>query len=457
MDRISDQIKRGALIELARIDFWFFLQATYPDFYKDDRPHLKELAEALQRTYEGEGKKRLMINMPPRHGKSFTLINFCQWVLGRKQTNKVISVSYNETLSSRFSKGVRDQIETVNLEVEKIGFQDVFPECKIKHGDASVSMWSLEKQYFNYLGTGMGGTITGIGCNIGIIDDPIKNAEEAFNDRVLENHWKFYTDTFLSRLESDSIQIINMTRWSTNDLCGKILDMEPEKWEVLKMEACDDGVMLCPPLLSKEDYEDKKRKTSPAIFNANYHQEPVDEEGRMYKELKTYDVVPDGERLNYTDTADEGKDYFCSINFVVFEEQIYVTDILFTRKGMEYTEPELAKMLTNGNIHRAIIESNNGGRGFARNVKRIMTEKHNNNFTVVKPFFQKKNKKSRIWNNAYWIEENCFFPKDWGNRWQEFYVSMKKYKREGVNKHDDAQDCLTGCAEQVNKIKRIFK
>ena len=106
-------------------------------------------------------------------------------------------------------------------------------------------MWSLEGQYFNYLGTGMGGTITGIGCNIGIIDDPIKNDKEAFNDRVLEDHWKFYTDTFLSRLESDSIQIINMTRWSKQDLCGRILQMEADKWKVIKMEAMEDDTMLC--------------------------------------------------------------------------------------------------------------------------------------------------------------------------------------------------------------------
>lgn len=455
---IDNNIVRGAKIELARRSFWYFLKATYPSFYKDDRPHLKLLAEALQETYEGKGKRRLMINMPPRHGKSFTLINFCQWVLGKDNSNKVISVSYNESLSSRFSKGVKEQIETANIDDTKIAFQDIFPETKVKHGDSSVSMWSLDGQFFNYLGTGMGGTITGIGCNIGIIDDPVKNAEEAFNDRVLDNHWAFYTDTFLSRLESDSIQIINMTRWATQDLCGKILDLEPEKWRVLRMEACEDGEMLCPPLLSKEDYEDKKSKTSASIFNANYHQMPVDDEGRMYKQFLTYaGECPEGEIFNYTDTADEGKDFFCSINFVVKEKQIYIKNVLYTRKGMEYTEPELAKMLTEDGVQKAFIESNNGGRGFARNVKKLLMEKHNNSFTVIKPFFQKKNKKSRIWTNAYWLESNCFYPEDWGNRWREFYMSMKQYKKEGKNNHDDAQDALTGCAEQVNKVKRVFK
>lgn len=460
-----EAIRRGAHIQLASRCFWDYERAINPDFFKPSRPHLKTIADTLQALKDGtllkdDGTpyKKLMINMPPRHAKSYSLINFCQWLLGKSAENRVISVSYNETLSSRFSKGVRDAIDTENLNEEKIEFQDVFPDARIKKGDASQSMWSLEGQHFNYLGTGMGGTITGIGCNVGIIDDPIKNDKEAFNDRVLEEHWKFYTDTFLSRLESDSIQIINMTRWATQDLCGRLLDMEADQWYVLTMEAMQDGKMLCPDLLCEEDYLDKKKKTSAAIFNANYHQQPVDEEGRMYKEFKTYKQLPEGgQRMNYTDTADEGKDFFCSIDYLVHDDQIYIIDVIYTRKSMEHTEPMLAEMLTRNRIEKSMIESNNGGRGFARNVQKHLKERHKNTFTVIKPFFQKKNKKSRIWTNAHWIEANVFYPEDWGNRWREFFLSMKQYKREGTNAHDDAQDCLTGCAEQVNRIKRIFK
>ena len=452
------RIRRQAKIELSKRSFWDYCKATYPEFYKESRPHLNLLCDTLQNVYEGYGPKRLMINMPPRHGKSFTLVNFCQWLLGKSHDNRVITVSYNETLSSRFSKGVRDSIETVNLDEDKITFQDIFPYTKIKRGDASMSMWSLEGQYFNYLGTGMGGTITGIGCNVGIIDDPIKNDKEAFNDRVLDDHWKFYTDTFLSRLEQGAIQVVNMTRWSTDDLCGKLLDSEGNEWEVLKMSAYNKETdeMLCEELLSKKDYLDKQKKTSPAIFGANYKQEPVDEVGRMYKRFNTYKTLPEqGEYHNYTDTADEGKDYLCSINYQVYDNKIYIIDVLFTKESMEFTEPALTKMLTKDDIQRTIIESNNGGAGFARNVKKLLKAK-GNNFTVVRQYFQKNNKKSRIFSNAYWIEENVYYPMNWGQLWPEFYDSMKRYKREGTNTHDDAQDCLTGCAEQVNRVKLTF-
>jgi len=456
----NKEIRRYAKITAAQKSFWHFQKALYPNFFTDDKAHLKTLSDTLQAIYEGKVKdadgnpiKRVMVNMPPRHGKSFSLINFAAWVLGKSQSNRVIAVSYNSSLAGRFSKGVRDTIDTENLEFKKIGMNDIFPNVNIKYGDSSNSMWSLEGQHFNYLGTGMGGTITGIGCNIGIIDDPIKNDKEAFNDRILEEHWKFYTDTFLSRLEQGSIQIINMTRWATKDLCGKILETEADRWHILKMEAYKDGEMLCPELLSYEDYADKKSKTSPAIFGANYMQNPVDEMGRMYKDFKTYSELPEGQRFNYTDTADTGSDYLCSINYLVNNDQIYILDVLYTKKSMEYTEPAVAKMLEKDGIQRAKIEANNGGRGFARNVKRLLS----NNFTVIKTFTQTKNKKSRIWSNSYWIEENVFYPEGWGNMWGEFYASMKNYKREGTNNHDDAQDCITGCAEQVNKPKRIFK
>lgn len=443
--------------ELARRSFWEFEKTLFPDFFTDDRTHLKLLADTLQDLYEGRlGVSRLMINMPPRHAKSFTLVNFCQWILGTSSENRIIAVSYNEILSSRFSRGVRDSIDTINFDPDKITFSDIFPNVKIKKGDASSSMWSLENQYFNYLGTGFGGTITGVGCRVGIIDDPVKNDKEAFNDRVLEEHYKFYTDTYLSRLEPNSIQIINMTRWATKDLCGRILEVEPDKWHVLKLKAYDSekDEMLCESLLSKEDYFDKKSKTSPAVFGANYDQEPVDEYGKMYAKFQTYDELPEGPVKNYTDTADEGKDYLCSINYIEHNKQAYIVDVYYTKDGMEITEPEVAEFLTKSNVAKSRIESNNGGKGFARSVKRIL-KVIGNSFTTVTWFHQSDNKVARIFSHSFWIGENVFYPKDWHNQWPEFHKSMTTYKKEGKNLHDDAQDTITGIAEDVtNKTSR---
>src|SRR5699024_8157678 len=140
-----------------------------------------------------------------------------------------------------------------------------------------------------------------------------KNAEEANNARVLEDHWTWFTDTMLSRLESGGKIILIMTRWNSKDLAGKALSDLPEigyKVKHINLKAKqDDGTMLCDDILSLEEYERKSRTMSPEIAQANYQQQPIDVKGRLYKEFKTYEVLPEFDRIEaYIDTADTGSD-----------------------------------------------------------------------------------------------------------------------------------------------------
>lgn len=450
-------------IEFAKINFWEFEKYINPEFFKESRPHLKILADILQKLYEGKlllnGNvcKKLIINLPRRHGKSYTLILFSQWILGKNNDNKIITISYNDTLSGRFSKAVRDGIEATKIEEDKHIFSDIFT-AKIKQGDASAYLWSLQGKHFNYLGGSIGGTITGMGCNVGIIDDPIKNREDAYNDRILQSHYDFYRDTFIGCLEEDSIEIINHTRWNKNDLAGRLLDTK--NWYVLKMEVYNETTnkMLCSELLSYEKYLLKQKIMSRDIFMANYHQLCIDVEGALYKQLKTYTNVPKDDNgnilfekiCNYTDTADEGSDYLCSICYGIYNKEAYVIDIIYTKSGMEITEHQTAKMLYDNNVNIAIIESNNGGRGFARAVERILKEEFNSNKTIIKWFHQSKPKKSRINTNSSWVQEHIYFPVNWNDKWINFYNDVIGFQKEGKNKNDDAPDCLTGIAESDN-------
>ena len=113
---------------------------------------------------------------------------------------------------------------------------------------------------------------------------------------------------------------------------------------------------------------------------------------------------------------------------------------------MEITEPATAKMLTKHKVGCAIIESNNGGRGFARNVERECRERGNNH-TTVKWFHQGQNKVARILSNSTGVMNNVYFPINWQDRWPEFATDISKYQKEGKNAHDDAPDCLTGVYE----------
>lgn len=385
----------------------------------------------------------------PRHGKSRTLTNFTAYCLGRDINNMIMTISYNELSASEFSMFTRDMIMNDSA-TGPLNYQDVFPNTKIKRGNSSISKWSLEGHFFNYLGSSFNGSVTGKGCNILIIDDAVKNAYEALNETILNSIYEKYTNTMLSRVEGDGIQIICMTRWSGNDLCGRILKKEPDDWFVLKLPAYDRETdeMLCDGILSREKFESLKSNMDPLIFYANYMQEEIDVKDALYSNLKTYSIKPTFEKIvSYTDTADTGSDYLTTWIAGLKDKELYILDIVYTQEPMAITENLVSQALYSNNTNIAIFESNNGGGLFARNVETILKNKYNTNKTVIKPTPQTKNKETRILMNAHWICEHVYFPTDFKNRHAKAYKDLLSYSRTGKNAHDDIQDALTGLVE----------
>lgn len=363
--------------------------------------------------------------------------------------------SYNETLSGTFAKQVRNCIAEKPSPGVTV-YNDIFPYTQIKYGEAAAQMWALEgSQQANYLATSPSGTATGFGCDILCIDDVLKSAEEAYNANKLQSLIDWFNNTMLSRTENGFKMIIIMTRWSTEDLAGYVLKNFNKVVHINYKAVQDDGSMLCDEILSKQDYLLKTKNMNKDIVLANYQQEPIDIKGRLYSGFKTYTEIPKDEGgkslfkyiLNYTDTADTGSDFLCSICYGVYEESLYILDIYYTKDAMEITEPKTAEMLTRNNVGCAIIESNNGGRSFARNVERECRERFKNNHTVIKWFHQSQNKAARILSNSASVQNNIIFPVNWKDRFPEFAEDILKYQREGKNAHDDAADALTGVYE----------
>ena len=449
---ISKELIYQARLALARKDFWEYCKLIAPDFYKEDRAYLKDMCYQLQHFYESD-EKVLVINLPPRHGKSRTATLFVEWLFGENPLLKVMTGSYNETLSTTFAKQVRDAI----LEEKSEGilsYCDIFPNTQIKHGESSASKWALQgSQQTSYLATSPKGTATGFGCNVMIIDDLIKSSAEAFNENTLESHIDWFNNTMLSRTENGFKLIIIMTRWATNDLAGYILRSYKNVRHINYKAVQDDGTMLCEGILSTEDYEFKTKSMAKEIVLANYQQEPIDVKGRLYTQFKTYSKRVEYKYiLNYTDTADTGSDFLCSINYgMTFDGDYHILDILYTNEPMEVTEPTTAKMLNKDNVGCAIIESNNGGRSFARNVKSEL-KKLNNTHCNVQWFHQSQNKEARIFSNSASVMANVYYPENWIDKFPEFAEAMMRYQREGKNLHDDAPDCVTGVYENPKPL-----
>ena len=461
----SPEAVRKRNLEEGRKNFRTFCNLRKPDFYKPGREYQDTLCDTLQAAYEkrlvdektGKPVKYLIINLPPGFGKSYTLANFVNWCYGQDVKNKVITVSYNGVIAPEFSRTAKDMITEEEIPGEdNYVTRSFFPELKIKHGDNAIMKWSLEGSYTSYLATSFDGTVTGMRGNIIIIDDPIKNDKEAVNDAIKEAHWKFLKDTLTSRMLPGVLVIIVLTRWATDDLAGRVLAKWPGKCHELKLgaltEDSPEGKSICEDLFPTDDLLEKRETLSDEMWGANYMQVPVDKKGALYGTFKTYDAV-DGSRfervISYTDTADEGDDFLCCISGGVIGRYGYVTDVYYTDEGMEVTEPETARRLQLAGVREALIESNNGGRGFARNVIRELKQLKCYTCSVTW-FYQSRPKKPRILTNATNVMEQVIMPEDWEQRWPKFAEHVKKFQRKGKNDHDDGEDALTGFVEMVN-------
>jgi len=446
-----------AEIELARDEFYEFCCTLSPDYYTEEKTHLYELCNTLQLFYEHKLLKengvyytKLIIEMPPQHGKSRTLTNFCSWILGHDEEERIITASYNDDIAQDFSKYTRNIIQA-GSNTGEIVYSDIFPETRIKRGDASYKQWALENQFFNYKGCGVGGAVTSKGATTRIIDDPVKSAEIAYNETALEKIWLWYTGTWLSRRGGPVVMdIICNTPWAKKDPTGRLLELQPEEWYRLSMPVMDeDENMLCDTILDRAAFAEIEAVADPHILAANYKMQRLDIKGRLYSGFNTYSEMPGATTgtVSYTDTADEGSDYLCSIVAKKHDLFWYVTDIIYTQDAQEKTEVSVADMLMTNETTFDMIESNNGGRAFARNVIRIITDKGKRSY--VKWFHQSKNKVARILTQASTVQKYVLFPEGWVDKWPAFYDAVINYQKEGKNKHDDAPDTLTGLVEKT--------
>ena len=456
---IPRYVKEQAKIELARRHLWDYCKLTNGQFYKEDRKYLQNMCYSIENFFKQDEKKFLVINLPPRHGKSFTSKNTVEWLFGENPKLRVMTGSYNETLSGQFAKQVRDTIQALKVDETRV-YKDIFPRTQLKYGESSASIWALEgSNQKSYLATSPTGTATGFGAEILIIDDLIKNDQEAYNETVLDKQWDWFNNTMLSRLEGNWKVLIIMTRWATNDLAGRIIESFGDLVELITYSAVqEDGTMLCDEILSKEDYDIKTQEMNEDIVEANFNQKPIDVKGKLYEDLKEWNELPKttGKIYSLTDTADRGEDYCVTIPYIVNNGDVYVLDIQYNDNPMEETEEECTNMLIENNVMEAEFESNNGGRGFARNIERKLKEKGYYK-AVIKTYTQTANKESRILASASWVSNHIFFPPNWKNKYKEAYKNLSSFQKKGKNAHDDIEDVLAGIYERVaNKSKITF-
>jgi predicted phage terminase large subunit-like protein len=292
MNEIPINIRAKAEIELRRrqesrinTSFKDWLKKVTPK-YNWEWPHLQLIFKELELVASGKVKK-LMIYMPPRHGKSETVsIRFPAWYIERYPETKFIIAGYNFDLSSKFSRKAQRIVKSQGIPLSREAVDD----------------WQTN-QDGGIRSVGVGSGVTGHGAFGIIIDDPVKSREEAYSSAYREKVWNWYRDDLFTRLEPQGFIILIMTRWHQDDLAGRILENDKEhEWKVLKLPALAEendpmgrsvGEALCPDRFD-EDALEYIKTVQGSDFESLYQQNPVAATGSIFKRewWKYYDVEP---------------------------------------------------------------------------------------------------------------------------------------------------------------------
>lgn len=435
-----------------------------------------------------EGKiKKLIISVPPQHGKSFgATINLPAYMFGMNPDLKAGIASYSATYAERLNRNLQRQIDSP-------AYGSIFPNSFINSKNiVTTQSWlrnSTEFEIVNHKGfmkaVGRGSGLTGTPIDCMFMDDLYKDSLEANSATIRDGAWEWYTSVVRTRLHNNSQQLIVFTRWHEDDIIGRLMAVEPyiaietfddlenipdDTWAVLNFEAIKEGepTEIDPRLPGQVLWEERhslksleeKRNLDPAGFGSLYQGNPCPREGLLYENgFREYEFLPDdkgAKKKAVTDTADTGSDFFGTLFYIETKTAIYVTDVLFTQKNTDYTEPKCAQMLTANGTELSLVESNNGGRSICKAIKEHCI-KGGNLATKFQTFPQTKDKEARIRLNAPAAQNIILFPKGWEKRWSEFASQLKSHRYvNAYNKHDDAADIVTLAVENFNKKTNNF-
>ncbi|WP_417244396.1 phage terminase large subunit [Celeribacter sp.] len=311
---------------------------------------------------------RLMLFMPPRHGKSeLASRSFPAWHLGRYPKHEVISCSYSGALANDFSRKVRGSLRDT-------AYQSVFPSTELSKDSQSVEQWNTTAGG-GYTAAGVGGPITGKGAHVLVIDDPIKNREEAESAASRQSIKDWYTSTAYTRLAPGGGVLVILTRWHDDDLAGWLLHQEAigegDEWKVIRYPAIAEhdelfrkqGEALHEDRYPIEALTRIKRAVGPRDWAALYQQNPVADDGDYFKAsdfqyyvretCPAYDTMKFYTAWDLAIGKEEVNDYTVGITVGVDrKDNIYVVDVMRGRWG---TLEIIEKMLTMQRVWKSEI------------------------------------------------------------------------------------------------------
>jgi predicted phage terminase large subunit-like protein len=308
----KEQLKKLYALKLSREGLIPFAKLTYRGYAPNW--HHRVLADKLMELEAGESG-RLMVLMPPRHGKSeLASVRFPAWFLGRSPQRRVIATSYSARLAENFGRKVRDIVAD-----EK--FRLVFGSG-LSGSSKAADRWETSEGG-GYVAAGVGGSITGMGGDLLIVDDPFKNQEDADSKNYRDKVWDWYQSTLYTRIEKGGRIVVILTRWHEDDLAGRLLADGGDQWDVVSFPAIaeeDEQYRQSGEPLWAEKYDLQaldgiKGAVGTRVWNALYQQRPAPDDGAVFKKswFRFYDVEPEFDQMvqswDMTFSGGDGSDF----------------------------------------------------------------------------------------------------------------------------------------------------
>ena len=409
--------------------------------------HTSLIAEKLEKVEKGE-IRRLIINVPPRFGKSYLASQmFLAWLLGRNPRHEIILTSYNDEKAKEYTSWVRDTCKSER-------FKTIFPDFKMDENKQAAGEWRTEAGG-KVIAAGIKGGVTGYGAHFMIIDDPTKDMADSLSDVLQEKVWNRYRADIRTRLYPKSAIIVIMTRWTTNDLVGKLIKNEGliqdgGKWDILSLPMLDEsGKSLWAEAYDTEEIQDIRSSLGEKLFQSLYQQTPVDAVGDVFTSDPIFREASDRmTRIGYIDPA-FGGDCYSSVSVGGVDDtpegrKIFITGGYSWKGEIDKTYDMLERIYKKENLSKLWVEANQ-----AQRIMKYELEKRGLNIGLI---VSVKNKHVRIVNYAKLNWHHIYFSR---NVTPEYLKQVIGYTE--LAKDKDAADSLAGLIQQLNFGKSNIK
>jgi len=414
--------------------------------------------------------KNLILNIAPRYGKTEIMVKmFIAWSLARNPKSKFIHLSYSDTLALDNSSAVKDLINSAE-------YQMLFPYVEIKKDTSAKEKWYTTAGG-GVLARSSSGQVTGFGAGntnfddeiseFGgaiIIDDPIK-PDDANSDTLRERVNNKFDTTLRNRVNSrETPIIIIMQRLHPNDLCGYLLEKEPDEWEHITMPVIKpDGSALWVNKHSLEELN-KMRENLGTVFETQYMQNPIPKDGyllpiqdlRLFLKNRGAELIS---RLCFIDPAEKNGDFmaviFMQVELLEGKFNAHIYDLILSNKGFEYLSEIVHERCVETDVQEVIFEKN--GVGLATGIKLKSLNEGNYRLT---PYHTTENKQAKILNNYEFVSRHYSFPSSYNDNLEHrlFINQLTSYSKGGINKNDDAIDVICSSAKILKiKYKKYFE